>query len=203
MRQTRGVFWSAAAVLLVVNPAIAQDRPAAAERPTFESDVAPILQAHCLKCHGAGKREAGLDLRRRFTMLAGGDSGPAIVKGKPQQSLLIEMIDDGLMPPEREPPLRKEHVAVLRRWISSGAAIAGKSEPPLEAAESPDGVFDENARRHWAFQPVRKPPLPRVANSSWVRTPVDAFTLAALQERGWRPRRPPLARSFCGASTST
>ena len=142
-----------------------------------------------MKCHGGEKRKAGLDLRRRFTLLRGGDGGPAIVAGKPEESLLIEMLDDGLMPPEDEKPLTKIEIETLRRWVAAGARIAGKQEPPLEDDREVD-AFDETARRHWAFQPVKKTPPPHVQNALWPRGPIDRFVLNKLESRHWQPARP-------------
>ena len=70
--------------------------------PKFETDIVPILEARCVKCHGDGKVEAGLDLRRRFLILKGGDSGVGFVIGKPEESLLIQKIDADEMPPKDE-----------------------------------------------------------------------------------------------------
>src|SRR5262249_10829560 len=71
-------------------------------RILFEKDVAPILRAHCLRCHGDGKIKGGLDLRRGASLVAGGDSGPAVVAGKPAESLLIKRLAKGEMPPPKE-----------------------------------------------------------------------------------------------------
>jgi hypothetical protein len=91
-----------------------QDAAGTPDRLTFENDVVPILQSRCFKCHGETKREAGLDLRRRFTLMSGGDSGSAISPGRPQQSLLLELIDDELMPPENEPQLNEKQICRRR-----------------------------------------------------------------------------------------
>src|SRR6187551_941571 len=72
------------------------------EKVTFEKHISPIFQARCVKCHGEGKLEGGLDLRRRFLLVNGGDSGAALVEGKPEESLLIEKISKGEMPPKEE-----------------------------------------------------------------------------------------------------
>lgn len=158
-------------------------------RLTFEKDIAPILKVHCLKCHGGEKREAGLDVRRRFSLLGGGDSGTAIVSGQPKQSLLIEMIDEELMPPEGERRLAKNEIEVLRKWIATGAAIVGKTEPPLEDEHRAlDGTsFSDEARNHWAFQSIRETTPPSVSNADWLQTPIDAFILARLELQNWQP----------------
>jgi len=193
-------FYLSCSVLMaaqaLVQPMAAEDSDVAGKRVTFEKDVVPILNTHCLKCHGGAKREAGLDVRRRFTLLRGGDTGPAIVVGKPKQSLLIELIEDGQMPPGGEPSLGDEQVEVLRRWIASGAAIAGRKELPLADGEDTGDGIDVSARRHWAFQPVQQVTPPKVADVSWLRTPVDAFTLSKLEQRGWQPAFPATKREL-------
>jgi hypothetical protein len=179
-------------ILAAVYPALTgttsgQDAAGGPDRLTFEDDVAPILESHCFRCHGDTKREAGLDLRRRFTLMSGGDSGPAVSPGMPQKSLLLELINDGLMPPEDEPQLNKKQIDVLRRWIASGAAIAGKEETPLAADNDMADLVPEEARQHWAFQSVRDVSPPVVEDASWLKTPIDAFILAELQQQQWQP----------------
>ncbi len=154
---------------------------------TFEDDVAPLLKANCHKCHGETKHEGGLDLRRKFTIQKGGDSGSAIDLEHPEQSLLLEMVQEGLMPPEGEKPFRKNQIEVLRKWLITGAAISGNTEAPLPAESEPTDDLDPSSRDHWAFQPVGQVAIPDVINQNWPRTPVDAFILAALEKRGWDP----------------
>ena len=173
--------------LLFAGLTFAQDQDAGINRLTLEQHVAPILKKRCVKCHGAEQRESGLDLRRRFTMLAGGDSGPAIVPGKPQKSLLLEFIDDDLMPPEDEPQLTEQEIGVLLKWIASGAAIAGKTEEPLPIVDDVQHSIDESARQHWAFQPVKPVVPPAVKKPAWVTTAVDPFVLSQLEQHGWSP----------------
>ena len=166
----------------------------AQERLTFENDIAPILQDHCQKCHGADTREANFDVRRRFTLLDGGDTGPAIVTGQPDKSLLIELVEDGQMPPEDEPRLTAVEIASLRTWIANGAALKEKHEDPLPADSFPGDALDDAARRHWAFQKVQSVQPPEVHDQDWVRSPIDAFVLAKLEEHGWHPS-PPASRA--------
>ncbi len=181
-----GVSLLCCALLIIFATRVRAETAANDGVPTFEKDVLPILKARCFKCHGSEKRAAGLDLRRKFTIVRGGDGGPALVAGRPKQSLLIEMIESGDMPPEGEARLENEQVAVLRKWIATGARIAGKAELPLDDVEV-DEPFSEEARRHWAFQPVRRVSIPKVANAGSWKTPVDAFILAKLEQQGWQP----------------
>lgn len=177
----------AGVTFLVCVPLEGAPPAAEARKPlTFEGDVVPILNRHCVKCHGADKQEAGLDLRRRFTLLKGGDSGPAMVVGQPQQSLLVEFVAERLMPPDSEQPLSDREIQVLRQWIAAGAVTAAKEEQPLPAVRDKD-TFAEIRRRHWAFQSVRHVTPPTVDDAGWVRTPIDAFIRAKLAERDWNP----------------
>ena len=150
--------------------------------PVFETDVAAILEAHCVKCHGAEKREAGLDVRRRSTLLRGGDSGPALVASEPDKSLLLAKIDAGEMPPPDEPRISPELIATIREWIRGGSPLAGPTEEPLPE-ESVSRISDQD-RDFWAFRPPQKAPVPQVRAGDRVRTSVDAFLLAKLESVG-------------------
>ena len=87
---------------------------------TFEKDIKILMTNYCFECHGPEAREADLDLGTVNLMLAGGESGPALVPGKPGESLLLDMVSEGHMPPEGE-MLTKEEIDLLDHWISQGA----------------------------------------------------------------------------------
>lgn len=95
-----------------------------APRVDFRRDVQPILKAHCHACHGETMQESELRLDDKTAALAGGVSGPVIVAGKPDESLLIELVSgddpDRLMPP-KDDPLTAEQIETLKRWIKAGA----------------------------------------------------------------------------------
>jgi hypothetical protein len=147
---------------------------------TFERDVRPILKAHCFQCHGeSGEREGELDLRLRRLMATGGESGPAIVPGKPDKSLLVERIRDGEMPPLEDASKRvpAEQLDIIVRWIAAGAVTA-RDEPK----QIDDGVLiTAEERAWWSFQPVQRPAIPVPQASGLIRTPVDAFLLTRLE----------------------
>ena len=107
---------------------------AAAEVPQFERDILPLLEAKCFRCHGEDTRKAELDLRTVASMLQGGESGPAIVAGKPDDSPLYQMIHDGLMPPESTPDTRLSdlQVQLIHRWIERGAAEENRPSGKVE-----------------------------------------------------------------------
>ena len=158
----------------------------------FENKIRPIFAEHCYKCHSfeSGKSKAELRLDTRDALRQGGSTGPAIVPGDPEKSLLIEAVrhgnEDLQMPPKEEGgKLSAEQIAALEQWVKLGAPdprTGGKAHPMDMAA----------ARKHWAFQTVTKPALPAVKNAAWVRTPVDRFVLAKLEARNLRPAAPHL-----------
>lgn len=146
----------------------------------FEKHVRPILKAHCFHCHGEGDvLEGKLDLRLKRLMEKGGDSGSALVIGKPAESLLLERIKKKEMPPNNK-SLPDKDIAVLEQWIASGAATAG---PEPEDPKQLSPIIDEE-KKFWSFQPIRRPDVPAVKESHLVATPIDAFLLAKLQEKG-------------------
>lgn len=170
MKICETVFWM---LLVTASPlALAAD----ATEPTFEKHVRPILKAHCFQCHGeADKTESKLDVRLKRLLEKGGESGPAIVPGQPDQSLLLKRIESGEMPPSERKVTPKER-DVLRRWIAAGAKTAA-AEP-----EKPDAsVFTDEELQHWAFQPISVSPRPRVSAINSVRASVDSFLLAKLE----------------------
>jgi mono/diheme cytochrome c family protein len=144
----------------------------------FETDVRPILREHCLDCHGASDEiEGGLDLRLVRFMLRGGDSGPAIVPGRPDDSHLLELVRSGEMPPG-EHRVPEEQVAVLERWIAGGATTV-RDEPESIGPGVPLSVED---RSYWAYQPLEPKAIPECAgiDSARLRTPVDRWLQAAM-----------------------
>ncbi len=158
----------------------APDATSAAAAPRFESDIRPLLRAHCLDCHGAEEKpEGGLDLRLARFMARGGDSGPALVPGDPAGSLVVARIRAGEMPPGSVKVTPAE-LATLERWIAAGAPTA---RPEPETIPPGLGITPEE-RAWWAFQPLERPPLPEVAHPQQVSTPIDTFLLARLEREG-------------------
>lgn len=149
----------------------------------FESDILPILELRCAKCHGDNKLEAGFDVRRRFAIFKGGDSGPSIVEGKPDESLLIERIDKNEMPPADEGRLDDKQKALIRQWVLAGAPTIKNPEPPLEESEIASRISDED-RQFWAFKAPVRPAVPVVKAVDRVRNAVDAFLLEKLEAKG-------------------
>jgi hypothetical protein len=156
----------------------------------FESKVRPVLAQHCYGCHSARakKLRGGLRLDSRAALLKGGDSGPALVPGRPDQSRLVEAVAYGKVELQMPPKGRLPEAAVkdLAAWVKMGAPW------PEEGAASTapvKGVFDlqQRKRDHWAWRPVRPQAPPAVKDAGWPRGPVDRFLLARLEEKGLAP----------------
>ena len=143
----------------------------------FETQARGILKAHCFHCHGeAEQREAGLDLRLVHLMKTGGESGSAIVPGSASDSLLLQRIEAGEMPPGGKtiPDAQKE---ILRRWLDGGA-LTKRPEPQTPAPED----WTEEERNYWLFQPVASVKVPQIPvdQASSASSPLDAFILEKL-----------------------
>ncbi len=151
--------------------------------PSFETHVLPILASHCHDCHGEDVQEGQLDLRTLSEILRGGENGAAIVRGDPDASLLIDLVARRQMPPDAAAdPLAAVSagdLAVLRRWVRTGAASSEQVE-----SLPPRAQITEKDREFWAFQPPRKRGVPTVKTSARVRTPIDAFLLEKLEPQG-------------------
>jgi mono/diheme cytochrome c family protein len=150
---------------------------------TFEKDVWPIFRAHCFDCHGATEKpEGGLDLRLVRFMQKGGDSGASLTPGKPGESLLLERIRSGEMPPG-ESSVPKHEIAVIEQWIAEGAKTA---RPEPESIGPGIGITPEE-RSFWSFQPVTRPEMPAVelfAVEARVRTAIDALLASQFADGG-------------------
>jgi hypothetical protein len=168
-------------VFLVTLPSLASagTRPLTPAEADFERHVRPVLVEHCQRCHGAKKQMGGLRLDSRETLLKGGDNGPAVVPGKPDNSRLIQAVRQSgelKMPPKSKLPAPA--VAALEAWVKAGA--------PWPATR-PVSATSEEWKRHWAFLPVRPASPPAVKESDWTRNPIDRFILAKLQAKGLAP----------------
>ena len=159
----------------------------AAEHKFFADEVLPILQQHCLKCHGEGKARGNLRLINRDAVLAGGDLGSAVNLSAPPESNLLQAInyDELEMPPTGKLPAEK--IAVLTKWVKLGVPFDPRLEKHVEESPSKPPVVDEEARNFWAFQRVRRPALPQVQNADWIQSPIDAFILAKLEQADLQP----------------
>ena len=151
----------------------------AAGAVSFEKDVRPILKAHCFHCHGEEEElGGGLDLRLKRLMLTGGESGPAIVSGQPDDSLLVDYLTSGLMPPE-DVAVRptEDEITTIVNWIASGAAVEGPEPATIDR-----GFYITNQERQfWSFKPVVRPSLPQVKDQTRAANEIDLFLLEKLE----------------------
>ncbi|MCI0456857.1 MAG: PSD1 and planctomycete cytochrome C domain-containing protein, partial [Gemmataceae bacterium] len=151
----------------------------------FEAKVRPLLVNRCHQCHGAQKQSKGLRLDSGAAIRAGGDSGPALVPGKPHESLLIRAIhhEGPKMPPKVKLP--PEEIAILTQWVTLGAPWPAETRLAGRRKE----ITPED-RQHWAFRPLTRAPVPAVQDRSWPKNPVDHFILARLEAHGLTPLPP-------------
>ena len=159
-----------------------------ADDQTFTTKVAPLLQQHCISCHGPDAQESGLRLDSLQALNTGGKAGPPIIPGKPDESLLVVAIrrtDSTLqMPPEGKLP--DEAVATIEQWIAQGALHPDGAVVPAQPALP---FVPEQARQFWAFRPLQQPTLEASAENS----PIDTLTAQLLQNHGFQ-RNPPADR---------
>ena len=146
---------------------------------SFSQHVEPIFKQHCVICHGEALQQSGLRLDRRDSAMLGGNSGTVVEPGDPAASALIKRLEGtgGLqqMPPGRQ--LSGTEIETIRRWIAEGAVWEDSVEPPEPATTA----------GHWGFRPIRRPAVPPVRDTDWVRNPIDAFVLARLETEGLKP----------------
>ncbi|MEX2285962.1 MAG: PSD1 and planctomycete cytochrome C domain-containing protein [Planctomycetaceae bacterium] len=167
------------AVLFCVHTVAVFAQPSRADDDKlFRETIAPIFAEHCVRCHHGAKPKGGLVLSESKGISKGGESGPVVAAGKPDESLLLEYIagEKPQMPKNAE-PLSEAQVDAVRRWIAAGARW-------------PDGlVLEERRGKWWSLEPLHKPPLPSISaeDASWVRTPVDAFIVHRLRREGLQP----------------
>jgi hypothetical protein len=162
-------------ILAAVGSAIS---PLHANDAHFHAKVAPIFEKHCLACHSGGEPKGGLSLETGKQFATGGDSGLAFVMGKPDESLLIDLIsgEEPQMPKDAK-PLTAEEVAVIREWIAAGAHW------PAGDALTDKKAYDLN---WWSLRPLVQAAPPSI-ESDWIRTPIDAFILTKLEEQNLAP----------------
>jgi hypothetical protein len=174
-------------ILAVTGTVAAQD----AGIEFFETKIRPVLVEHCYKCHShqSKKQRGKLYLDSRDALRKGGETGPAIVLGRPGASLMLKAMQhaagDLKMPPAPSAKLPDAVIADIEKWIAMGAP-----DPRLEIGKKGAEIDFAAASRHWAYQPLRAPVLPAVNNTAWIGTPVDRFILSRLEGQGLTPSPP-------------
>jgi len=154
----------------------------------FENRIRPLLANRCQNCHGPNKRESGFRVDTRGAMLSGGDSGPAIVPGKPTESLLLDVVNyrsDIKMPPEKK--LSPEEIATLTEWVQQGAPWPGAAGDSQIRKDRGGFSISEADRSFWSLQPLQHTVPPTVRQTDWLNAPLDQFVLAPLEAAGFAP----------------
>ena len=169
------LFLLVAAIAMMTVPCSADERS-----DFFETQIRPLLVNECSQCHGTKKQRGNLRIDSLSGLLDGGDSGPAIDRGRPDASLLLRAVrrdGDLAMPPDK--PLTKHQIEAINKWISDGAYWPESSR----ALRSRD---DDSVKKHWAFQPINRTQVPQHLGA-WARTPIDAYILRKLRQKNLRP----------------
>jgi len=150
----------------------------------FESKVRPILATECFSCHTDAEL-GGLRLDSRAAMLRGGKTGPAIVPGDPDKSLLITALrQTGELKMPKGGKLKPDQIEVIAQWIRSGAVWPETGKTPVTAKGD---VIDPERRAFWSFRPLHPTPPPAVKNNHWAKNEIDRFVLARLEKEGLTP----------------
>ena len=151
----------------------------------FEKKIRPVLVEHCYECHSAESKtlQGGLSLETAQGLAQGGDSGPALIPEKSDQSLIIQALryESTKMPPRGKLP--DEVIADFVQWVNSGAA-----DPRVgDWAPIKKSIDFEQARLFWSFVSPKNPELPATQRSGWTESSIDHFTLAAMESRQLSP----------------
>jgi hypothetical protein len=169
--------------LSVVNAGLCLAKDGSEGVEFFESKVRPVLATHCISCHGPKSQKGGLRLDSREAMLRGGESGPVVVEGDPESSLIVEAVAyaaEPKMPPKGKLPT--EAIDDIKAWVRSGAVWPEASPTTPEQERAPK-------TKSWAFQPIRNPAYPAVSDSDWPKTSIDWFVLKKLDVAALKPSR--------------
>jgi len=178
-------------VLLAVlaSPIWAANEPTPEQLAFFETRIRPVLAENCYGCHsaearGKGKLKAGLFADSREGLATGGETGPALVPGKPMESLLVKVLNHEIkgleMPPKGK--LSPGVIADLTKWIEMGAHDPRLATAPLVSHKKTIDVTE--GKQWWAFQTMKRPAVPVVKTADWSRTPIDLFILAKQEAAG-------------------
>ena len=158
----------------------------------FEKKIRPVLVANCFACHSSTQKApmGGLSLDTKAGLAKGGSSGPALVPGKPDESRILQALtysnNNLQMPPSGK--LANSVIADFRQWILTGAPDPRKDATAASGTPAPlKGMSIADGRKWWSFQPVKELPAPKVQDTAWVRSKLDAFILSKLEQNHLKP----------------
>ncbi len=175
--------------------------PTPAQVEFFEKHIRPVLAAECYECHSSAKKKSGLVLDTRDGLLKGGASGPAIVPGQPDSSLLLQALrhtHPTLKMPKNGAKLDARILANFAEWIRQGAPDprVGPSTPSATSSQSTWTDTLAFRRQWWSFQPLAKPAIPTPTNAAWSKNAIDRFLLAKMESHNLAPGPDADPRSF-------
>ncbi len=173
-------------LLILFNSAAAQEP----EDEFFETKIRPLLVEHCYSCHSekSEKLQAGLYLDRADGLIQGGESGPAVVPGKPDESLLVRAVryEENEMPPDGK--LSDAEIAALTKWVELGAKWPA-DQTNLKITNETGYDWNYFRNEHWSLQPITSPIPPTIQDTNWPRNEIDQFVLSALESAKLQPAK--------------
>ncbi|QDT41620.1 Planctomycete cytochrome C [Gimesia alba] len=186
------VSWGLCIFVMILSRPLLADDADLKKTDFFEKRIRPLLINQCYDCHSEDSVESGLRVDSLSALVRGGERGPSVVIGKPEQSLLISAVNHSgqlHMPPKDK--LSQKEISDLTEWIRLGAYWPN-SKPIAQSNEneSEGPLFTEQEKAFWAFQPPQKPSLPSVKQSGWVQNRIDNFVLSRLEQKGYAPALP-------------
>ena len=189
---------------LVLLPAFAraQTQPDPTKLEFFEQKIRLLLSEHCFECHSVTGKDIKGELRLDTGegLLKGGEGGPVLVPGKPDESRLIRAVrhtGELKMPPKSK--LSDQQINDLTEWVRQGATVPTAAPVPVAPARQEADLTE--LRKSWQYQPPKDHPVPPVKNAAWPKSPIDQFILARLEEKGLSPAQPADKRTLIRRAT--
>ena len=169
-------------------PLDAMKRPSPEQEAFFETKVRPLLVTRCIGCHGEKQQKGGIRLDSAEALLGKNPEDALVDHGKPEESRLLEVIsykEDPKMPPEGKLP--DAEIQILHDWVKRGAHFPAKGSGPVIVDHTSTEGIALAKKTHWSLKPVKSYTPPKVNSQSWVKTPIDQFILAKLEESKLTP----------------
>lgn len=159
----------------------------------FENKIRPVLAEHCYECHNSlNKAKGDLVLDYKDGLLDGGETGPGLLPGNPNDSLLMQVLKHeikDLKMPKGGPKLMPNVLADFEKWISKGA-FDPRLEPPTQKQFEEETAWEkirERRKQWWSFQPITKQDIPQAPENVWSTHPIDQFLEDKMTQAGIKP----------------
>ena len=192
MRVTRPfpILSALSGLLVAAGPFVVAQVPGkSTESAKGAAEAVEIIRKNCLSCHSGEHPKGGLSLTDRARLLKGSVTGPVVDLKSPAESKLLKAINylGPQMPPTGRLP--QKEIDTVTKWVKLGAPWPEKAKVSQPAAHGPPKVTPE-AMNFWSFRALKRPAIPKVKHSSWVRNPIDTFVLSKLEKEGLAPNPP-------------